>query len=185
MLGARDLVSLSFHWESYYQLRQRMAFKRSIATNILPLWKRKKPPQFTTEDGKPWRCGRAREFETLRHADCRVCIPLERSLGKRRPFLNYLTFLILFSSFSPQKRRNAALSCGISVVHLFCLHILVRVAGFEPTASWSRTTICCYNRSKYIQYQYIFVIFRTFISNKSTPVYLEMGQFGTRKWVKS
>ena len=62
---------------------------------------------------------------------------------------------------------------------------LVRVAGFEPTASWSRTTICYYNPSKYIQYQHICAILRTFTSNKSTPVYLEMGQFGTRKWVKS
>lgn len=123
-----------------------MAFKRSIATNILPLWKRKKPPQFTTEDGKPWRCGRAREFETLRHADCRVCIPLERSLGKRRPFLNYLTFLILFSSFSPQKRRNAALSCGISVVHLFCLHILVRDGRLELPTSCSQMCVGTFSR---------------------------------------
>ncbi len=62
---------------------------------------------------------------------------------------------------------------------------MVRVAGFEPTASWSRTTICYYIQSKCVQYLHICAILRTFMSNTSTPVYLEMGQFGTRKWVKS
>ena len=64
-------------------------------------------------------------------------------------------------------------------------NFLVRVAGFEPTASWSRTTVCYYIQSKCVQYLHICAILRTFMSNTSTPVYLEMGQFGTRKWVKS
>ena len=122
------------YWESYYQLRQRIANKRSISSKHPLPGKRKKPPKFVIEDDRLRGCRRAGEFETLLHGDCRVCVPRERSLGKRRPFFNYLTLLILFTPFSSKKRRNAARKRGISTVHLFCLHILVRPTGFEPAA---------------------------------------------------
>ena len=122
------------YWESYYQLRQRIANKRSISSKHPLPGKRKKPPKFVIEDDRLRGCRRAGEFETLLHGDYRVCVPRERSLGKRRPFFNYLTLLILFTPFSSKKRRNAARKRGISTVHLFCLHILVRPTGFEPAA---------------------------------------------------
>ena len=47
---------------------------------------------------------------------------------------------------------------------------LVRVAGFEPTASWSRNSVCLYMRRKYVKYMLFCSDLRTFLSGKSTPV---------------
>ena len=83
--------------------------------------------------------GREEGFETLLVSNCPRCISRSRDFEKtERQFWKSNYFLLIFLYFS-KKRRNTALSCGISAVYLFCLHILVGVAGFEPAASWSRT----------------------------------------------
>ena len=69
-------------------------------------------------------CGRTGEFETLLCENYRICISLERDFGETGSGFQQFDLFLLFSQYSLQKRRNAALSCGISAMHLFYQHIL-------------------------------------------------------------